>query len=287
MWVQAVREYRDGVPAWICETCGTQYEDTPRPAAVCAVCADERQFVPPSGQRWTSLVELTTAGHRCEVRVLETDLLGVGVAPPVGIGHRGLVVRTTAGNLLWDVPAFLDAAAVAAVRDFGGLAAITASHPHFYGALAEWAHAFPDARVLIPKADRPWVRREPPSLETWTGTLEALPGVTLFECGGHFAGSAVAHWALGAQGRGALLVGDTLTVTPGLDRVAAMRSYVNYLPLPEPAVRHLLDVFAPLRYDRIYAGWWDRVIQDGATEVVQRSLGRYLWWLCDEATGHR
>jgi hypothetical protein len=36
---------------WVCATCGNHFGD-PRPE-VCVVCADERQWVPPGGQRVT------------------------------------------------------------------------------------------------------------------------------------------------------------------------------------------------------------------------------------------
>src|SRR4029453_14724840 len=47
-----------------------------------------------------------------------------------------------------------------------------------------------------------WVARPDPSIRPWSGTLEVLPGVTLSQPGGHFPGSAIVHWAAGAEGRG-------------------------------------------------------------------------------------
>lgn len=46
------------MPAFICTTCGTQYEPSDKPPAACPICDDERQFVPPSGQTWTTLDSL-------------------------------------------------------------------------------------------------------------------------------------------------------------------------------------------------------------------------------------
>ena len=102
------------------------------------MCADERQWLPPGGQRWTTLAELAAAGHRSDVRAVEPGLTGIGADPPVAIGQRSLLVRTAAGNVLWDPSGFIDDAAAAAVREAGGLSFVTASHPHFYGAIAEW-----------------------------------------------------------------------------------------------------------------------------------------------------
>ena len=71
------------------------------------------------------------------------------------------------------------------------------------------------------------------SIETWSGEREVLPGVTLSQPGGHFPGSAVAHWAAGADGKGVLLSGDTVFANP--DR--ALRRVHAQLPEPPPAVR--------------------------------------------------
>src|SRR5207249_383345 len=85
-------------------------------------------------------------------------LTGIGTDPPFAIGQRALLLRTPAGNLLWDPPGFVDGRCLEAVRDAGGLRAVSASHPHFYGAIVEWSHAF-DAEVLLPEADAAWSRR--------------------------------------------------------------------------------------------------------------------------------
>jgi Metallo-beta-lactamase superfamily len=275
------------VPVWICATCGNHYPEATSPPDVCVICADERQWVPPSGQRWTTAAELAAAGHRGDVREVEPGLLGIGVDPPVAIGQRALLVRTDAGNLLWDPPGYLDEAAVAAVRAAGGLRAVTASHPHFYGSMAEWSRAF-DAEVLVPEADAAWLTcppERPPA--TWSGTREVLAGVTLVQCGGHFPGSAVVHWAEGAGGAGVLLSGDTIFVTPGEDRVTFVRSAPNRLPLPERDVRGVVEAVRPYRFDRIYGGWWEPVLRRDAKAVVERSAERYIQWLRGEASEGR
>jgi glyoxylase-like metal-dependent hydrolase (beta-lactamase superfamily II) len=275
------------VPVWICATCGNHYPEATSPPDACVICADERQWVPPSGQRWTTAAELAAAGHRGDVREVEPGLLGIGVDPPVAIGQRALLVRTDAGNLLWDPPGYLDEAAVAAVRAAGGLRAVTASHPHFYGSMAEWSRAF-DAEVLVPEADAAWLTcppERPPT--TWSGTREVLDGVTLIQCGGHFPGSAVVHWAEGAGGAGVLLSGDTIFVTPGEDRVTFVRSAPNRLPLPERDVRGVVEAVRPYRFDRIYGGWWEPVLRRDARAVVERSAERYIQWLRGEASQDR
>jgi len=221
------------------------------------------------------MAELAQSGSHTVVREVEPGLLGIGVEPGVGVGQRALLVRTAEGNLLWDPPAFHDDPAVRAVRDAGGLRAVSSSHPHMYGAMVEWSHAF-GAEMVLPEADLSWLMRPDDAVRPWSGTREAVPGVTLIQCGGHFAGSAVAHWAAGAEGRGALFTGDTMFVTPGEDRISFVYSAPNRLPLAEPAVRAVVDAVAPYAFDRVYGGWWSPVLRRGAKPILERSARRYI-----------
>ena len=79
---------------WLCATCGNHFPD-PRPE-VCVVCADERQWVPPGGQRWTMLSELAAAGHRSDIRTIEP---GLTVRPDLRrlVGSRAAVGRVGDG----------------------------------------------------------------------------------------------------------------------------------------------------------------------------------------------
>ncbi|MGO9904629.1 MAG: hypothetical protein ACLP4R_12385 [Solirubrobacteraceae bacterium] len=261
---------------WVCPTCGASFPPGPAPPARCPLCEDERQWVPPTGQVWTTMEELTKSGHHTEVREHEPGLIGIGFKPgDVGVGQRGLLVSTPEGNLLWDPPAFIDEAAIDAVGAAGGLAAVSSSHPHMYGAIVEWSHAF-HAEILIAEADRHWLMRPDPAVRVWSGSHEVLPGVTLVQCGGHFPGSAIVHWSAGANGGGALFVGDTLFITPGADRVSFIWSAPNRLPLPERAVRHLLDALSPYEFERLYGGWWGPIIDGDAKTIVERSAARYI-----------
>jgi len=63
---------------WVCGTCGNHYPPAEEPPRVCVICADERQWVPPTGQRWTTLPELAAAGHAGDVREVEPGLTGIG-----------------------------------------------------------------------------------------------------------------------------------------------------------------------------------------------------------------
>lgn len=262
--------------AFICRTCGVQYEPVDEPPPHCTICEDPRQYVGWEGQRWTDLEELRQEGHRTETRDLEPGLSGIGVEPPFAIGQRSLLVLTRAGNLLWDPTGFLDDRAVAEVARRGGLAGIAASHPHFYGVMVEWSRAFDGAPIHLPRADRAWITRRDPAIRLFEDVVRPLPGVTVVRCGGHFPGSAVLHWTEGADGRGALLTGDTITVVQDRRYVSFMWSYPNLLPLDARSVRRVAAAVEPYPFDRIYGGWWDRVVAEDAQATLARSVERYV-----------
>jgi len=46
---------RSLVPRYLCATCGDQYPETEEPPPACLICEEPRQYVPPEGQRWTTL----------------------------------------------------------------------------------------------------------------------------------------------------------------------------------------------------------------------------------------
>ena len=266
--------------AFICRTCGVQYAPSDAPPARCKICDDERQYVGPQGQQWTTLAELREAGHRNEFRDAEPGLTSISTQPRIAIGQRALLVRTPAGNLLWDCITYIDDETVARVRELGGVAAIGVSHPHFYGSVIEWAQAF-GATPYLPEADAEWTARDDPGIRRWSGAVEVLPGVTLVQTGGHFEGSAVAHWRDGADGRGALLTGDSISVVADRRWLTFMRSYPNEIPLPPAAVRHIVDTVETYAFDRIYGGWWPSVLREDAKDAVRRSAERYIAWTQD------
>lgn len=260
--------------AWICETCGVQHAVSDEPPQTCVICEDERQYVGPGGQRWTTGARLAQ-DHVVTIREEEPDLWGVGVDPQVGIGQRALLVRTPAGNVLWDCVPLLTDDARTQLAGLGGISAICVSHPHFYGANVEFADAF-DARVLVPAADREWVRRPSDRIELFDEEVTVLPGVTLARIGGHFDGASVLHWAAGAEGRGALLTGDTVQVVPDTGWVSFMWSYPNLIPLDERTVQEIADRVSRFPFARVYGGWWGRVVLHDGASAVRRSAERYV-----------
>ena len=266
--------------AFICVTCGTQYPPADAPPPSCPICLDERQFVPPGGQEWTTL-ERMRGPYFNAWRRHEPDLYGIGTFPAFAIGQRALLLRTPAGNVLWDCITLLDAATVDLVRALGGIAAIAISHPHYYSCMVEWAAAF-DAPVWLHDADREHVVRHDPRIQFWSGATHTLLGdLTLINAPGHFDGATMLHWPDGADGRGALLAGDTVQVSADRASASFMRSYPNFIPLGPAAVRRIAAAVQPFAFARVYGAWWDRVIVSDGKAAVERSVARALHWLAD------
>jgi glyoxylase-like metal-dependent hydrolase (beta-lactamase superfamily II) len=263
------------MPAFICTTCGSQYPNTEAPPAGCLICQDDRQYINPAGQAWTTL-EAMRKTHFNAFRRLEPRLMGVGTFPAFAIGQRALLLRKPDGNILWDCISFLDEATVTLVTALGGISAIVTSHPHFIASAVEWSHAFRSAPVYVHGMDRHFVPRLDPVITFWDGdTLDLGEGMTVIRCGGHFPGSSVLHWENGADGGGVLLTGDTLQVRPDKG-LTFMYSYPNLIPLDAATVQRIADTLAPLRFETIYGGWWERVIPVRAKQVMADSVAQYL-----------
>lgn len=266
----------------ICATCGVQYGPGSFDPDHCRICEDERQYVGWDGQRWTSLGELRR-DHHSRIEKEGPGLWGIGAEPAFAIGQRALLVdrdgRGNGGNVLWDCNSLIDDETVAFVEGRGGIDAIAISHPHYYGVLVEWSRALGGVPVYIHEGDREWITRPDPCIELWSGdAIELAPGLTLVNCGVHFDGGTVLHWADADDGAGALLSGDILQVVMDRRWVSFMRSYPNLIPEHPQTIERARRLLQPYRFRRIYGAWWGRIVDDDGPAVITRSARRYLRW---------
>ncbi len=264
------------MPAFICNTCGTQHAPTEKPPASCVICDDERQYVPVGGQTWTTHDALARRTFNAW-RELEPGLLSIVTFPAFGIGQRAQLLRTPHGNYLWDCISLCDAATVELIKAMGGIKGIAISHPHYYTCLVEWSQAFGGVPVHLHEADKQWVLRPDPCVQFWSGdTKELAPGLTLICAGGHYPGGTVLHWADGAGGKGALLSGDIVQVVQDNKSVSFMWSFPNFVPLSGPRVEGVVKSLKPYAFDRVHGAFNDRTIWQDGKGVVERSAARYL-----------
>ncbi len=269
------------MPVHICRECGTSYPEALSPPACCPICEDERQYVPRTGQAWTTADQLG-ANHVNTWRMLEPDLFEIHTTPGFAIGQRALLLRTPAGNFLWDCIALLDDATRELIRRLGGLAGIAISHPHYYTTCQDWAAAF-GCPVHLHAADRRWVMRPDPSIRFWSGETLALGrDLSLIRLGGHFPGAAVLHWKPSPRHGGALLTGDTLQVVADPRRVTFLWSYPNMIPLSVSTVRRMADRLKRWPVDRVYGFSVGRQITEDGSAAIEHSARRYIELLSED-----
>ena len=261
---------------FICVTCGVQHAEAVLPPDHCVICEDERQYVGPGGQKWTTLKEMQVS-HRNQLDVEGPELISIATEPKFAIGQRALHVRADGGNILWDCISFVDDRSVGAVQALGGVTAIAISHPHYYSSMIEWSRALGDVPVYLHAADGEWVMRPHRAIVFWHGDVhEVAPGLTLIRCGGHFPGGTVLHWSGGAGGKGALLTGDVIQVGHDRKTLSFMYSYPNYIPLNPQTVRQIVGSVEPFEFDQIYGAWFGQNILGNAKEALRYSAERYI-----------
>lgn len=259
----------------ICVTCGVQYESIGEAPATCKICEEERQYVNPDGQAWTTLEELIEKGtYRNAILQEEQGLHSIRTEPGFAIGQTAYLVQGSM-NVLWDCITYLDDPTIAHMRELGGIDAIALSHPHYYSTQALWAETF-GCPLYIHEDDKQWVARESRNAVYWSGDrLELSDDLVLHRLGGHFKGGAVLNWTTGNEGKGVLLTGDIIQVVADRRWVSFMYSYPNLIPLPANKVRQIADRVRDIPFDRIYNAF-HRVVKDQASRAVQASADRYI-----------
>ncbi|KAF2088164.1 hypothetical protein K490DRAFT_64836 [Saccharata proteae CBS 121410] len=250
----------DGEELLVCKTCGTQFDcPATSPLPGCNICDDPRQFVPPTGQVWTSLGEMRGKyENKWQQDPEEPGMWSIWTEPKFGIGQRAILIETPHGNVLWDLITYLDQPTIDFINSRGPLHAIVISHPHYYTTHLTWSHAF-SSPVYISAADTVWLNRAPSALHPAskfliTPTTDILPGITAIQAGGHFPGSLVLHWAPearpeingGQRRKPRLFIADTIVTVPsgmyhkdrppGTTSFTFMWSIPNMLPLPPSEV---------------------------------------------------
>ncbi|MFE7064088.1 MBL fold metallo-hydrolase [Sutcliffiella sp. NPDC057660] len=260
---------------YICETCGVQYTGMSHHPDSCDICTEERQYVSPDGQSWTTLEEMKEKGYENVLQDEEEGLYSIKTSPEFGIGQTAYLVQRDGFNVLWDCITFLDEATVRKIEALGGIDAIALSHPHYYSTQVEWAETF-NVPVYIHEDDREWVMRQSGQIVFWSGeSLVLAPGITLYRLGGHFKGGAVLEWRTGNEDKGILLTGDVIQVVADRNWVSFMYSYPNLIPLPAASVEKIAAKTKELKFDRLYNAF-HRVVKEDAHGAVQRSAKRYV-----------
>ncbi|KAL4949730.1 beta-lactamase-like protein [Aspergillus filifer] len=278
----------------LCSTCGTQFPTTTVPSN-CKICDDPRQFVPLTGQAWTTLSTLWTPPEKYK-NIFTPDpvhgerLISIHTEPRVAIGQRAYLCRTQTSsgskpfNVLWDCIAFIDDDTINKVNELGGIDAIVISHPHYYTTHLFWAEIF-DCPVYLSSEDEEWVvfhegeypgnlgrnrKRQiffsSPSLsftasgiyENDTVSGDEKADIVAIKTAGHFPGSTVLLW----RSLKTLLIADTIAVVPSgrywVDRPEGTASFTFMWSYPN---------MIPLSADDVHGIW--NAIKDTDFEITR------------------
>lgn len=261
---------------FICITCGTQYPLTEEAPELCLICNEERQYVNPSGQTWTTLEEMRKSNSfNNEIVYEEEQLYSITTKPKFAIGQTAYLVQDNNFHVLWDCITYLDHTTLKEIKKLGGIHAIALSHPHYYSAQVEWAETF-DVPIYLHEDDKEWVTRMSDKIKFWSGeNLQLSENIRLHRLGGHYKGATVLHWKSGNQGKGVLLTGDTIQVVADRRWVSFMYSYPNLIPLPASKVEEIASKVKDISFDRLYNAFHG-IVTEHASESVQRSAKRYI-----------
>jgi hypothetical protein len=270
--IQLLPEITNPAENNICHTCGTRYGDNV--PLKCPVCADDRQYIPVTGQRWTNYHQLKNISA-IRVDKLLPDVYTLRVVPAFAIAQKAHLICSPSGNLLWDCLPFIDEPTVAFIRSIGGLKGIAISHPHYYGLMSEWAKTF-DCPIYLHEADKEWVMDKNPHIEFWSGQKYALwDDMEIVHTAGHFPGSTILHTPHVGNG-GSLFVGDSLYIAPSFKFISMMHSYPNNIPLLKNDVQYISEQVSPISFDSMYGAFEWQNMHSGAKALFLNSVDAYL-----------
>ncbi|KAF5984033.1 metallo beta lactamase protein [Fusarium bulbicola] len=254
----------------VCDTCGTQFPTSDRSTLkTCHICDDPRQFVPPSGQSFSTLGELKKK-HKNEWTKCPSDenITFISSQPKLAIGQRAILIKTPEGNVLWDCITLLDDETVERIESEGGLKAIVISHPHFYSTHVQWARAF-NCPVYLAAEDKIWTTLSS-THQIFLTALETpiISTAKAIKLGGHFPGSMVLHY------NSRLFIADTLMTTAsgvgnwsvdatgssrsrpaGLNSFSFLWSIPNFIPLGVGEMARMWGILKGYEFGATHGGF--------------------------------
>jgi glyoxylase-like metal-dependent hydrolase (beta-lactamase superfamily II) len=256
----------------ICTTCGTHYPILTAPE-VCAICEDDRQYVPEGGQTWTTHDQLLKT-NSVRILPLAARVYELEIKPVFAIGQRAFLILSDHGNVLWDCIPLLNEPAKAFINSHGGLKAIAFSHPHYYSNMNAWAETF-NCPIYIHASDEQWVIDKGKHVNLWNGPEKVLwDGIRIIRIGGHFPGSSILHVPFLSR-EGSIFCGDTVAIAPSKKHIAVMYSYPNRIPLPLQEVKRIKARFESIPFDTMYGFYGDQNLSENVKEILRISMERY------------
>ncbi|NJC34685.1 glyoxylase-like metal-dependent hydrolase (beta-lactamase superfamily II) [Sphingomonas jejuensis] len=215
----------------------------------CPVCSDVRNDLPPDGWHFLPEAEVT-ATHQGDAREVAPGLWAFTTRPALGLAGTGWLIVRDSGNIAFEAAPYYSAAMIAQIDALGGIAILSASHAHGYGALFQLQRHFDPAVVAIHRDDLKMTKAFRVTAP-FDDMLELAPGYTLHHVGGHYEGQACLHDALG----GRLFCGDMFKIDQHPDgrshAISSHKAFHKDIPLTHAELRRYRDVIAPLSFDAV------------------------------------
>lgn len=253
----------------ICETCGTQFRAVEIKDNHCPICDDDRQYVPESGQTWTTHEELLNA-RSVQIKSISNSFYELTILPSFAIGQRAFLILSESGNILWDCIPLLDESTIAFINSKGGLKAIAISHPHYYSNMQTWASTF-NCPVYIHEKDKEWVPKSD-AINLWGNEEKELwDGIKIINTGGHFPGSCILHVPFLSE-NGTVFCGDSLYPSRSKKYIAIMYSYPNQIPLPVSEIQRIRHLLEKNQFDTVYGAFSFQNLTSDVQNILERSM---------------
>lgn len=267
----------------ICITCGTQFSGNVSTPEICPICIDDRQHVPPCGQKWISRDDLkknyqvslqSMPGLSGGQSAPATSVYRLKVDPHFALNNRAILIKSKSGNILWDCIPVLDEAAIDSIKSMGGLKAIAISHPHYYSNMNDWAAAF-DCPIYVHHLDAEWVMDKGPHINYWQGDeLSFFDGIRMIHTGGHFRGSCVLQ-VPDLSASGTIFCGDSLYIARSKKHTAVMYSYPNQIILPRADFAAFEKRMSAIQFDSLIGAFDHQELSGNARTIYESSMQGY------------
>ena len=235
---------------YLCTNCGF-WQSHFAPPQTCPVCTDFRHTPPEDG--WEFL-NFDQSAARFQTRWNE-DELGVvtfTTESKLGIGPSGYLIprpEDVGGNICFESCGFYDRNALDFIESRGGIAHLSFSHPHAFGAAWQLQERF-EPQVLVQVEDLSWTQ----TLNTdcpFDEQLKFAPGARLIHTAGHFAGHSVLH----LFDRKILFAGDMLKFHFDGDKfegISTHKAFNRRVPMSHAEIRRYRDVVKSVDFDHVY-----------------------------------
>ena len=230
---------------YACDHCGSWilWFDTREPV-YCANCMDVRNALPQEDFTYTH-IDAARGQYETRWREVLPGLWDFWTTPQLGLGSHGWLIQRPEGNIAFEAAPFYSELARHKLEELGGVAILSSSHPHGYGALWQLQEFF-DPTLIIHKEDLQHTkafRVNHPIDDTFTIDDDRQ----MLRLGGHYEGQTALY---DAQHR-ILFAGDALKIEfDTFGEAFALSCHKGYhysIPLTRDELLHYRDVFS--RFD--------------------------------------